>query len=111
MRFTPSVSGILRELRRNGSLMLALGFRLRAPFDNRSGSLTIDPVCELRASSNVAMSRFQHTLDQAEDRCDTVSALFESMRLRLQQQLDDFAVHIGYDGKKNRSQVRTSLRS
>ena len=83
--------------------MLALGIRLRAPFGNRSGLSAIDLVCEFRTPSNAAMCQFQHTLDRVENRYGAVTALFESMRLKLLQQLAHLAVRIGYDVKKIKS--------
>ena len=106
----PSIQSLLRELGRNPALLELCGFEA-LPFQGapltelRAG--TQGPPCAVthpaRVRSTVPshwnFSRFLTGVVQLEDKQGLVSAMIESLRSSLFEEVPDFGRHLGYDGK------------
>ena len=92
-----SVSGFVRELRRNPALMLTLGFELRGAFhcDPTTGGYA--------APSDSAFCRFCQLLIEIESDTGALTRVFHAQVDELAQLLPDFGQRTGYDGKSIRS--------
>ena len=105
-----SIQSLLRELGRNPALLELCGFEA-LPFQGapltelRAG--TQGPPCAVthpaRVRSTVPshwnFSRFLTGVVQLEDKQGLVSAMIESLRSSLFEEVPDFGRHLGYDGK------------
>ena len=89
-----SVASFRRELMRNPTLMIALGFELKAAANGEP-----KPVARYRVPSDGAFSRFKQTLIEVDEATGCVQALFEAQRHKLTDLLPDFGQRVGYDGK------------
>ena len=106
----PSIQSLLRELGRNPALLELCGIEA-LPFQGapltelRAG--TQGPPCAVthpaRVRSTVPshwnVSRFLTGVVQLEDKQGLVSAMIESLRSSLFEEVPDFGRHLGYDGK------------
>ena len=88
-----SVASFRRELMRNPTLMIALGFELKAPPNGER-----NPWARYRVPSDGAFSRFKQTLIEVDEATGCVQALFEAQRHKLTDLLPDFGQRVGYDG-------------
>lgn len=99
-----SVSGFVRELARNPSLMRLLGFPIRRCASDGGQRHRDDPTAHrYRVPSNAAMSRFQQTLIEVNDKTGCLDAVYEAQLGKVAARLVDFGQRIGYDGKAIRS--------
>ena len=89
-----SVASFRRELMRNPTLMIALGFELKAAANGER-----NPWVRYRVPSDGAFSRFKQTLIEVDETTGCVQALFEAQRHKLTDLLPDFGRRVGYDGK------------
>lgn len=92
-----STESFRRELMRNPTLMIALGFELRA----RSGS-QIDCSSQFlpyRVPSAAAFSRFRGQLMKVEQKTGVLRQQFDQLRDRFAERCPDFGQNIGFDGK------------
>ena len=89
-----SVASFRRELMRNPTLMIALGFELKAAANGER-----IPWARYRVPSDGAFSRFKQTLIEVDEATGCVQALFEAQRHKLTDRLPDFGQRVGYDGK------------
>ncbi len=89
-----SVASFRRELKRNPTLMIALGFELKPAAD-----CDREPFVHYKVPSDGAFSRFRQTLIEVDEKSGCVSALFEAQRDRLSELLPDLGERVGYDGK------------
>ena len=80
-----SVASFRRELMRNPTLMIALGFELKAPPNGER-----NPWARYRVPSDGAFSRFKQTLIEVDETTGCVQALFEAQRHKLTDRLPDF---------------------
>ena len=99
-----SISSFRRELKRNPSLMRALGLPMRQP-KSRDRTVLDFPDCERNypVPSDSAFSRFRARLLKLEDSCGGMTALFDRQVEKLGEALPDLGQDIGYDGKAIRS--------
>ena len=87
-----STASFVRELRRNPTLMIMLGFSLRAA--------PHDPVPDsYRVPTESAFCRFRKTLLEVDEQSDCLRQLFHGLVGQLRELLPDFGVHTGFDGK------------
>ena len=89
-----SVASLRRELKRNPTLMIALGFELKPVAD-----CDRDPFVHYKVPSDGAFSRFRQTLIGVDEKSGCVSALFAVQRDKLSELLPDLGERVGYDGK------------
>lgn len=126
----PSLASLIREFRRNPSLLQACGFNIlplqkqalaRIAPNPRGGQASVvwpDPeephYC---VPGNVNFSRFLDNLIELEECLGLVSGMIPRLREQLMAELPDFGQHLGYDGKaiqshstghKNRQTGQTS---
>ena len=88
-----SVASLRRELKRNPTLMIALGFELKPVAD-----CDRDPFVHYKVPSDGAFSRFRQTLIEVDEKSGCVSALFAVQRDQLSALLPDLGERVGYDG-------------
>ena len=105
-----SIQSLLREMGRNPALLELCGFD-PLPFQSapvlelRAG--TKEPPCAVAHPAQVRstvpshwnFSRFLRRVVLLENECGLVSAMVESLRASLFEELPDFGRHLGYDGK------------
>ena len=91
-----STESFRRELMRNPTLMMALGFKLRS---NAGGRSDLNPYFAYPVPSAAAFSRFRRVLMQVEDKAGVLRAQFERQRQRFAGQCPDYGVNTGFDGK------------
>ena len=90
-----SVSGLLRELARNPTLMRRLGFPLLADRPGHRDECIDDPVANrYRVPSGSAMSRFQQTLNTVNVETGCVDEVYEALADRIRTLLPDFGQDI-----------------
>ena len=92
-----STESLRREQMRNPTLMVALGFELRAGADERCDDS--NPYLHYQVPSAAAFSRFRQTLMDVEDGSGVLRGQFERQRERFAGQCPDYGRNTGFDGK------------
>ena len=92
-----STESFRRELMRNPTLMLALGFDLKAKTDDVQ--CDSNPFLPYQVPSAAAFSRFRRALMDAEEQSGVLREQFERQRERFAEQCPDYGRDIGFDGK------------
>lgn len=92
-----STESFRRELMRNPTLMIALGFELKARPDS-SGS-DCNQFSPYRVPSAAAFSRFRRQLMKVEHKTGVLRQQFDQLRDRFAQRCPDFGQRTGFDGK------------
>ena len=106
----PSIQSLLRELGRNPALLELCGFdplpfqgapvtELYAGTEGRPHALIHPAPVRSTVPSHWNFSRFLTSVVQLEDKQGLVSAMVESLRAALFEEVPDFGRHLGYDGK------------
>ena len=91
-----STESFRRELMRNPTLMMALGFKLKAKADQRCDSNQFLPY---PVPSSAAFSRLRRKLMEVEKKTGVLRKQFERQRERFAEQCSDYGRHTGFDGK------------
>ena len=90
-----STESFRRELMRNPTLMMALGFKLKAKADQRCDSNQFLPY---PVPSSAAFSRLRRKLMEVEKKTGVLRKQFERQRERFAEQCSDYGRHTGFDG-------------